>query len=284
MTVRLHVSLFALGALMQLLAVCSAATPDWMQSGPGSGDISSIKRALVMIAHPDDLETIAGGLVAKLVQENSAQIRICVVTSGQKGFHNLNETYDPNLVAMTREKEQQLAAQVLGVQSVTFLRYMDGEVEAADPLRLKRDISIQIREWRPDLVITFSPYMDFNDYAFYMGLMHSDHRTVGLRTLDAVYPQARDFTAYPDLYALGLQPWNTPWVYLFSFTNPSVVIDIAAQLPLKTQSLLQHKSQYSDPQAVAQSLQTLGQLVANHSSMAGKITYAEGYTPVAMLP
>ena len=60
----------------------------------------------------------------------------------------------------------------LGVARVLFLGYPDCEVE--DTRDLRRDVTREIRRWRPDLVITMNPHRTYN-----LGGSHRDHRTVG---------------------------------------------------------------------------------------------------------
>jgi len=58
-----------------------------------------------------------------------------------------------------REAEQRDAARMLGVKHVEFLGYSDGDVE--DTRELRRDVTRQIRKWRPDLVIAQSPHRTY---------------------------------------------------------------------------------------------------------------------------
>jgi LmbE family N-acetylglucosaminyl deacetylase len=112
-----------------------------------------IERAMVVTAHPDDAETGAGGTVARLVRQG-VEITYVIVTSGNMG--SSDRTMTPDRLARIREAEQRNAAHTLGVKHVEFLGYDDGEVEETRDLR--RDITRQIRKWRPDLIIAQSPH------------------------------------------------------------------------------------------------------------------------------
>ena len=81
------------------------------------------------------------------------------------------------MLADIRENEQIKASAVLGVKNITFLRVPDGTLESVDPMELKRNITIAIRTYKPDLVLSFSPETDYRTYA--LGLMHRDHQTTG---------------------------------------------------------------------------------------------------------
>jgi LmbE family N-acetylglucosaminyl deacetylase len=81
---------------------------------------------MVVAAHPDDPEFLAGGTVARLVQEGH-EVTYVIVTNGNKGSGNRNLTSE-QLVPI-REEEQRRAARVLGVKHVEFLGHEDGELE-----------------------------------------------------------------------------------------------------------------------------------------------------------
>lgn len=75
-------------------------------------------RLLVVVAHPDDIESWCAGTVCRFADAGK---HVCYVlcTSGDKG------TSDPALtsqqVAKIREAEQLEAARILGVDCVTFM-------------------------------------------------------------------------------------------------------------------------------------------------------------------
>ncbi len=86
-----------------------------------------------------------------------------------------------------------------------FLGYPDGRVEPT--LDLRRDLSRVIRQVRPHRVVTQSPERNYERiYA-----SHPDHRAAGEAALCAVYPDARNPFAHPELLEEeGLEPWSVP--------------------------------------------------------------------------
>ena len=74
---------------------------------------------------------------------------------------------------------------MLGVGDVEFLGYEDGELE--DTRDLRRDVTREIRRWRPNLIITLNPHRTYNNFPGW----HRDHRVTGRVVLDCVYPLAR---------------------------------------------------------------------------------------------
>ncbi len=187
------------------------------------------RRALVVMAHPDDIEFTCGGTVASLA-DDGWQVAFCLVTSGDKG------SKDPNLppadLAALREAEQQAAAAELGVQRCIFLRWPDGFVE--DGPELRAALVRVVRETRPELLITWDGYRGFN---------HRDHRTVGLAALDAVFPLARNPNTYAEQLTDGLEPHRVNTVLLAGAREPNYWVDVSDQLERRINALFRHATQ-----------------------------------------
>lgn len=199
----------------------------------------STRRVLIITAHPDDSEFGAGGLVVKLVKEGR-EVTYVVVTNGNKGSGDRSMT--PDRLARIREEEQRSAARTLGVARVEFLGYEDCEVE--DTRDLRRDVSREIRRWRPDLVICQSPTRTYN-----LGASHRDHRIVGGVVLDCVYPLARDHMAFPELLP-EFELHKVREVYVMQWESAQLVVDISDTMDLKLRALACHASQFGDFAAV----------------------------------
>ena len=194
-----------------------------------------IERVLVVTAHPDDAEAGAGGTVAKLVRQG-AEVAYVIVTNGSTGSSDRAMT--PDRLARVRESEQQEAARTLGVRHVEFLGYHDGEVE--DTRDLRRDITRQIRKWRPDLVITQNPHQTYNLYA-----SHRDHRVTGGVVLDCVYPLARDHLTFPELLP-EYEPHKVREVHIIKWQSDThqIAVDISDTIDLKLVAFACHQSQF----------------------------------------
>ena len=203
------------------------------------------ERVLVVTAHPDDSEFGAGGTIAKMVKEGR-EVTYVIVTRGDKGSGDRAMT--PERLARIREEEQRNAARVLGVERVEFLGYPDGEVE--DTRDLRRDITREIRRFRPDLLLTMNPHRTYKLYA-----SHRDHRVTASVVLDCVYPLARDHMAFPELLP-DFEPHKVREVYLMQWENPHVVVDIADTIDIKLKALACHVSQVGDFAAVEARVRT----------------------------
>jgi LmbE family N-acetylglucosaminyl deacetylase len=185
-----------------------------------------LKRALCIVAHPDDIEFFCAGTVLKLTQRR-VPVDFVVVTSGDKGTDDARMT--PERLAATREQEQLAAAVALGAGRVEFLRHHDAEVE--ESIDLRRELVREIRRSKPDLLLTFDPTPGYRQ--------HPDHRVVGRVALDAAWPCARDRLTYPEM---GL-PHRTAEAWLFAGPNPSLEVDVSDVLENKIAARLLHGSQ-----------------------------------------
>ena len=105
------------------------------QAGPWPEDVLPA-RALVIVAHPDDAESHAGGTVAKLVRAGT-QIVYCIATNGEKGSGDPTMTLEPG--ATIRQEEQRRAARVMSVHMVNFFGFpdCDGTAAARRPFMLR---------------------------------------------------------------------------------------------------------------------------------------------------
>jgi LmbE family N-acetylglucosaminyl deacetylase len=207
--------------------------------------LEDVERVMVVVAHPDDAEFGAGGSVAKWAQEGK-DITYVVATRGEKGSADENMTSAQ--LAEMRQREQQAAAERLGVGRVVFLDYVDGELRPS--LRLRRDITREIRRWRPDLVICQNPTTFYvNGY-----INHPDHRAVGEAALAAVFPIARDHLNYPEQRNEGLEPHKVRYVFMNISLDVDTYIDITDTIDDKIDALWKHESQFEDPARLGERL------------------------------
>jgi LmbE family N-acetylglucosaminyl deacetylase len=198
-------------------------------------DDAEIARILAITAHPDDVDFAAAGTVARWTQAG-IDVTYCVVTSGDAG--GFDEAFPRADMPARREAEQLAAATCVGVQDVRFLGYPDGRVEAT--LALRRDLARVIRQVRPDRVVCPSPERSYAG----VGASHPDHRAVGSAVLDAVYPDARNPFAFPELRQReGLAPWTVREVWIAGGPGPDHYVDVTATFARKIAALRAHESQ-----------------------------------------
>ena len=198
-------------------------------------DDADIKRILVIAAHPDDVDFSSAGTIARWTTEGP-EVIYCIVTDGDAGGS------DPGIsrsdMATIRRAEQTAAASQVGVHDLRFLGYPDGRVEAT--LELRRDLARVIRQVRPQRVVCPSPERNY----FRLGIGHPDHRAVGSAALDAVYPDARNPFAFPELLAdEGLEAWVVPEVWISGGPASAHYVDVTETFPQKIAALQAHVTQ-----------------------------------------
>lgn len=220
-------------------------------------------------AHPDDLDFGASGTFAKWIKEG-AECFYLICTDGRKGSDDPNMT-EERLVNL-RRGEQRKVAEILGLKEVFFLNHPDTEL--AVDLQLKKEIVRIIRKIKPDIVVTLDPSFIYSRSRG--SINHTDHRAVGLATLDAVFPLARDRLTFKELEKEGLKPHKVPEVYLTSFEEPTEIVDISDTIDLKLQALAAHKTQVKE-----EALDWVKQIAQVIGAKKG-FKYGEGFIKLAL--
>jgi LmbE family N-acetylglucosaminyl deacetylase len=136
---------------------------------------ASGSRVLGVFAHPDDETFCAGGLFARCA-ERGAEIMVVSATRGEVGQIRDATVGSRRTIAAVREAELRRACARLGVGSVRCLDYVDGTLADADFDGLVADVVKVVREFRPDVVITFGPDGGYG---------HPDHIAISAATTAA---------------------------------------------------------------------------------------------------
>lgn len=138
-------------------------------------------KLLCILAHPDDESLGTGGILAKYAAEG-VETHLVMATRGERGWPGEQKDYPGSeALGQIREAELRAAAEVLGLQEVTFLDYVDGELDQADPAEAIARIVAQLRRVRPQVVVTFDPYGSYG---------HPDHIAICQFTTAAVVAAA----------------------------------------------------------------------------------------------
>ncbi len=200
---------------------------------------AEIERILVVTAHPDDVDFGAAGTIA-LWTDVGIEVTYCICTDGDAGGFDLD--FPREKIAPTRRAEQTEAAKRIGVHDLRFLGYPDGRLEPGFDLRC--DISRVIRQVRPQRMVVQSPERDYER----IGRSHPDHRAAGQAALDAIYPDARNPFAYPELRTQeGLDAWVVKETWVMGAPHsahlPTHYVDVTATFDRKISALRAHESQ-----------------------------------------
>lgn len=134
-------------------------------------------KLLVIFAHPDDESMGMGGTLAKYSAEGVETHLVCA-SRGEVGWSGPEERNPgPERLGQLREAELRNAVKELGMTSLSFLDYVDGQVDQADPVEAIAKIVSQIRRIQPQVVVTFPHDGNYG---------HPDHIAVGQFTNAAI--------------------------------------------------------------------------------------------------
>ena len=213
-----------------------------------------VTRALVVTAHPDDVDFGAGGTSMALIKAG-VQVTFCICTDGDAG--GFDDSTDRSEIPAIRRAEQVAAAAVYGVTDVRFLGYRDGYLEPSHDLQ--RDIVRVMRQVQPQLVLTQSPERNWER----LPSSHPDHMAAGEATARALYPAVRNPYAYPELRTdEGLEAWTVNWLWLQGHVEPNHWIDTTEFFGRKVMALEAHASQTSHMEGLEGMLRSWGEMQA----------------------
>lgn len=205
-------------------------------------ELDSFGKVLCVQPHPDDADISMGGTIAKLSQKG-IRVYYVTVTDGSAGTRD--ESLVGKKLAEIRKKEQEKAAEILGVHELLWLDFEDLGDYTIEQVREKL-IRI-IRKIEPDAVFTVDPFAPYE--------VHPDHLRCGMSTAQAVslyrLPKLVPGTSNHDVTAIGF--FNT------AFPNTFYPIE-QEHLNRKFQAISQHKSQFDET-----SLQVLFSYLAEKS-------------------
>jgi LmbE family N-acetylglucosaminyl deacetylase len=197
------------------------------------------QRAMVIVAHPDDIEFGCAGTVARWVKAG-AEVSYVLCTSGDVGIAKPELTRAQ--VTEIREAEQLAAAEVVGVKEVVFLREPDGTL--VNTLDLRKRLVREIRRFRPEVVVCLDPTLFFVSSNTYIN--HPDHRAAGTAAVDAVFPAAGQPHVFEELAAEGLAAHKVRKLYVDSWGNGDTFVNITDTIDLKLAALRKHVSQMGE--------------------------------------
>jgi len=219
-------------------------------------------RVLAVGAHPDDLEILCGGTIARFVADGHSVV-MCHATRGDRGsfVHSSEE------IAGIRDGEARRAAEIAGAEHET-LGLSDGEVNAGDPDQ-RRLVADLVRRAKPDVILTHSP----GDYMV-------DHNEISKLVFDA------SFLATLPLYETDSPPHPlVTAIYYFETVSglgfsPTEFVDVSDYIEAKVAMLEAHESQLTwlrdhDGVDIVDQMKT----ATRFRGLQCGVAYAEGFAP-----
>ncbi len=226
--------------------------------------LSLPRRILTLGAHPDDIEILCAGTLARYLAAGS-EVHLGVACRGDRGGESSGP--DPELAAR-RHQEARSAAEILGAP-IHFLDFGDADVWDSPEVRL---VFVQLfREVRPDLVLTHGP----TDY-------HTDHVRVGELAAKCAW-----FAASAG-HASGQAPLDAPPTVFYMDNiaaigfEPTHFVDITATIAIKRRMLACHVSQLSRPDGAIAGLDELAETQSRLRGFQAGVLHAEGFRPAPL--
>lgn len=175
---------------------------------------------LAVGAHPDDMEILAGGLLA-LLRSQGRRTGILDLTRGENG--SLGSPAG-------RASEWKAAARVLGLSARLNLGLPDSALEDRVPFR--RRIAQVLRDQRPELVVT----MPMEDH-------HPDHMATARLVFGACWLSG--LTRSPGLKGKPFRPKAVLYAVGHRTVEPHLIVDISAHWGAKVRAMRCYASQFA---------------------------------------
>jgi LmbE family N-acetylglucosaminyl deacetylase len=216
---------------------------------------------LAIGAHPDDIEILCAGTLARYAQQDH-HVTMAVFTSGNMG----DRLIPPEELARIRRAENEAAAAVIGAR-LLWPGIMD---EHVFPNESQRRVMIDlIREADPDIILTHSP----NDY-------HPDHRYVSQLVFDSCFQKG--LPHIPDQRQASCRFGVTQVYYMDNIAGigfvPAEYVDITSVMETKIRMLRCHRSQYKAISELAhRDLEQVADIQARFRGLAGGCEFAEAF-------
>ena len=201
-------------------------------------------RLLAVTAHPDDEAAVFGGSL-RLYSDRGVETSVLCLTPGQAGSHRGKARDDRELAAI-RRKEFAASCAILNVSRGAVLDYPDGQLHRIEMHRAVAEITRNIREFRPHIVLTMGPEGAITG--------HTDHSMASVFATLAFHWAGRN-NRFADQLADGLKPHGAQKLYYstsaaalpgrqpISFPPSTARIELGALLQAKIDAFHAHETQ-----------------------------------------
>jgi LmbE family N-acetylglucosaminyl deacetylase len=197
-------------------------------------------KLLCVTAHPDD-ECFAFGGALMLAAEAGVETSVICFTDGQAATNRGLAISGEHLGEM-RRAEFVASCQILGVSHYEILGYQDAQLEFANFSETAAKLVKRIRDWKPDVVLTFGLDGAMNT--------HPDHTMVSAFT-SAAYHWAASPKRFPELGPIHVAQrlyHNTTWFFFPGRPAPlpapwTVTLDVSRVQHRKFEAFRAHTSQ-----------------------------------------
>lgn len=201
-------------------------------------------RLMCVTAHPDDEAGGFGGALLKY-RDRGVETSVVCLTPGQAGSHRGGAKNDRELAELRRQ-EFMVSCAILKVSRPVILDYPDGQLYRQDLNRIVYDLTMRVREFRPQVMLTFGAEGGVTG--------HPDHSMAGIFATLAFHWAGRP-NRYADQVSNGSGPHRTQKLYYqtsdfalpnrppITFSPMSIEIDTAKYLETQIAAFKSHTTQ-----------------------------------------
>jgi LmbE family N-acetylglucosaminyl deacetylase len=201
-------------------------------------------RLMVITAHPDD-EAVGFGGTLCLYGDRGVETCVLCLTPGQAATYRGGARNDHELAAI-RRNEFAASCEILKVSRAAVLDYPDGQLHRQDLYRVVCELTLHVRDFRPQVMLTFGPEGAVTG--------HTDHSMTSVFGTLAFHWAGRS-NRYPDQLKDGITPHRAQKLYYstanFSLPNrppitlspASAIIEIGHYLEAKIAAFKAHATQ-----------------------------------------
>lgn len=188
-------------------------------------------KVLASIApHSDDHSILAGGTIAKLVDEGYTAYLIRTSNDEKDSFDlSLGQTVAAN------EADNQTMAQVLGIKQVFDLNYPNHALDDVSRVEMRGRLIFLIRLLKIDTILSYDPWGHYEE--------NPDHY-VTAHCVEAACWMAAGHLDFPEHFAAGLQPHRVREKYYYA-RGPQAVnraVDIGSTIDRKLAAIRANKT------------------------------------------
>jgi LmbE family N-acetylglucosaminyl deacetylase len=205
------------------------------------------KRILFSFAHPDDESFTVGGLLASLASREDIETIVYTTTLGDAGKCGNPPICEQEALPDIRKKELKLAAEILGINYLVYDTFPDGKLNTLAPAVLANRVEEVIREYQPQIVITFPPH----------GISgHPDHIEIQKATMQAI--KQNEHLSVEALYYVTVTK-SCDCNMQVAYANTLDEIDVTIQYGLKEAEIVKralkaHRTQHNSVERVFPSI------------------------------
>ena len=203
-------------------------------------------KIIAFFAHPDDETMLCGGTVA-LLASLGVRVHYLCATRGEGGENGEPPLCSREKLGAVREQEMRCAVQALGGASLTFLGYIDPNVDpdgnlfayTDDMATLLRRLAEAAHQVQADVVLTHGSNGEYGHPAHIL-----THQAARLAFAPTEWDTSRGVP--PSLYTIQANFAQHPRPRLANKDDPAqLVLDITPVLPQKEAAALCHRTQHA---------------------------------------